>query len=388
METMIGLPFTPKVLIVDDKPYDVKILEMKLREVGCQVAIATDGLSAIEETRKFKPHLVLLDIRLPDIDGYEVCKRLKNDADLKEIPVLFISAYGDVTDKVRGFESGAVDYISKPYEFEEIFARVKTHLMLRSLQIQLEEQNKRLEMLVEEKTKELVEVNKKLAMLDATKNELLQLVANDLRTPLTGLFSVLDSLIYEELKDQLTKDQLKAYDKAKQQMLSTLEDALLLTQIDVSNTDRVYGEIPIQQVIKQALNNVRPIATSKSVSIVECEAKDFKIFGDQNLLTRAFTALFEIAIRFSARHERIQLQLGTFDHHIELSVYVIGYTIPPDYIGTFFDLSSSARLNILGGELGIKPAIVHRIIALNGGSISVKNEGPAGVLFIIKFPFI
>jgi K+-sensing histidine kinase KdpD len=110
--------------------------------------------------------------------------------------------------------------------------------------------------------------------------------------------------------------------------------------------------------------------------------------GETSLLTKAFTAILETAIKLSARHERIRLSLIITQSQVEVSIYVIGRTIPEEYLPGFFDFSSVTRAMILSGDLGLSPAVAQRIISVCKGSISVKNEGPAGVLFVIRLSAI
>ena len=135
----------PLILIVDDTPTDAGILMDYLEGYGYSVSLAEDGPTALEKVAKVEPDLILLDIMLPGMDGFEICQRLKEDRKNKEIPIIFLTALSDTTDKVKGFELGAVDYISKPIQYKEALARINNHLKIRNLQKGLSEQNKRLQ---------------------------------------------------------------------------------------------------------------------------------------------------------------------------------------------------------------------------------------------------
>ncbi len=140
-----------KILIVDDKKINRELLKGYLVNAGySQILQAGSGEEALEQAEKEKPDLVLLDIVMPGIDGYEVCRRLKANEQLKDIPVIFLSALTDTTDKIKAFAQGGVDYIAKPFAFEEVQARVQTHLKIYSLQRDLEKHNKHLQQLVKE----------------------------------------------------------------------------------------------------------------------------------------------------------------------------------------------------------------------------------------------
>lgn len=134
-----------EILVVDDTPANLRLLAQMLSEQGYSVRAVTSGARALESLRITPPNLILLDIRMPEMDGYEVCERIKGDPQTFDIPVIFISALNEIEDKVKGFNLGGVDYITKPFQFEEVLARVETHLSLRRLQKQLQEANKRFE---------------------------------------------------------------------------------------------------------------------------------------------------------------------------------------------------------------------------------------------------
>jgi DNA-binding response OmpR family regulator len=372
------------ILIVDDTPADLKLLTRKLQEKGYKVRPEPSGHLALQAAQNIPPDLILLDINLPEIDGFEVCKELKADKTLCDIPVIFISSYDEILDKVKAFSVGGVDYVTKPFQFEEVHARIKTHLMIRSLQLELKQYNQNLEELVRERTEQLAEVNERLSILDKAKNEFLHLISHELRTPLTGIFGILDMLFPEDLTKLESKELWNTYNKAKNNILMIIDDALLLTQIDISSDVFRQQSNTIQQILISALNTVRKLAESREVNLPECPPGEDKVLGETSLLTKAFTAILETAIKLSARHERIRLSLIITQSQVEVSIYVIGRTIPEEYLPGFFDFSSVTRAMILSGDLGLSPAVAQRIISVCKGSISVKNEGPAGVLFVIR----
>jgi PleD family two-component response regulator len=153
---------TNGILIVDDTPANLKVLISMLSEQGHRVRPAINGNLALTAAQKAPPDLILLDISMPDMDGYEVCRRLKADEITRDIPVIFISALNEPLDKVKAFTVGGVDYITKPFHVEEVLARVKTHLTLHQLQTQLAETNQDLEKRVAARTIELTRTNAQL----------------------------------------------------------------------------------------------------------------------------------------------------------------------------------------------------------------------------------
>jgi formate hydrogenlyase transcriptional activator len=165
---------TPRgtLLLIDDTPTNLEVLLDYLTEQGFEVLVAVDGVTGIERAKLTQPDLILLDVMMPIIDGFETCRRLKAFDETREIPVLFMTALTETADKVRGFAVGGVDYIAKPFQHEEVLARVTTHLTLRELRSELEVTNQLLEAKVEERTLELRSANERL---DAALSELQRL---------------------------------------------------------------------------------------------------------------------------------------------------------------------------------------------------------------------
>ena len=158
-----------KILVVDDTPTNVSVLLEMLGREGWRVLVARDGDSALEQAEYAQPDLVLLDVMMPGIDGFETCRRLKRNARTAETPVIFMTALGDLDDKVKGFEAGGCDYVVKPFEHEEVLIRVRTHLQVQQLRRALEEANRSLESRVVERTAALQAA---LAEVEQLKNRL------------------------------------------------------------------------------------------------------------------------------------------------------------------------------------------------------------------------
>jgi putative two-component system response regulator len=144
-----------KIIVVDDTPANLELLTEMLKTQGYNVRSASNGKFAIQAAKNNPPDLILLDINMPEMNGYEVCKLFKSDEALREIPVIFISAMSDTSEKLEAFSTGGVDYITKPFHLEEVYARVATHLKLHRLQTEMKEYNEKLQKVVKEQVKEI-----------------------------------------------------------------------------------------------------------------------------------------------------------------------------------------------------------------------------------------
>src|SRR5260370_8558297 len=210
------------VMVVDDSPANVKWGEEMVQERGYQVGSFPRGRLALGAAAKNPPDLILLDINMPEMDGYEVCKQLKIDGSLAQIPVIFLSALDETADKVKAFRSGGVDYVTKPFQVDEIRARVETQIELHKLQRSLQLHNSHLEELVGARTRELADAYTRLKILERAKSEFLNLISHEFRTPLNGLLGI-GELILDELDSSPERHELRdMFEQSRRRILAIL----------------------------------------------------------------------------------------------------------------------------------------------------------------------
>ena len=188
------------VMLVEDDVINLEML-MELLSEEYDVSVATDGISALEIVFEVQPDIILLDVMMPDMDGYQVCKHLKANPRTRNIPVIFLTSMSDVQDEAKGLELGAVDYLTKPFNSELIRMRMRNHLSLIRARQQLEQHNQRLEVVVSQRTEELAKAHEQLKILDATRRNYLNLIAHDLRTPINGLLGIMQIAV-DEVADE------------------------------------------------------------------------------------------------------------------------------------------------------------------------------------------
>jgi two-component system sensor histidine kinase/response regulator len=372
------------IMIVDDNPANLKLLEDMLLREGHEVRSFPSGRLALAAAMKNPPDLILLDINMPEMNGYEVCERLKSSRELSDIPVIFLSALNETEDKVKAFRTGAVDYVSKPFQFEEVHARVETHLKLHDLQRALKQQNERLEEAVASRTRELAEVNARLIILDRSKSDFLRLISHEFRTPLVGLLGV-GEIILEQMPPTSENNELQEmFARSRRRILSILDDALLLGQIDVSGERFKSAPVSLGKVLSRALESATEFAASRRVTLAPSSAEPDLVVGDEDLLVRAFHALLETAVKFSEKGEAVRLSSEVLPDSARVVIDAHGRAIPGSALGKFFDLLSIGEAITPSGDLGVGPPLASRILSLFGASVSVANLDTPGIRLTVS----
>ncbi len=361
-----------KIMVLDDHPNNLRLLEDMLGQQGYSVRSFPRGRMALTAASQNPPDLILLDINMPEMTGYEVCDRLKSDPNLARIPILFLSALNETEDKVRGFRAGAVDYVTKPFQFEEVQARIQTHLRLVQTQRALREHNEHLEEVVAARTQELAAANGQLRTLDHAKGDFLKLISHEFRTPLNGLLGVGDMLLDEFCTRPEDQELRGMFEESRRRILTILDDAALLTEIDVDSKALPQDVLSLTRLLTDAIELASDFARSREVAFQRVSDAG-SILGDEFLLKKALQALLETAVKFSISGECVRLSAATRVDTVSLTMEAHGRIVPASALPKFFDLFSIGEAITPGGDLGLGPPVAHRIISLFGGSVEVAN---------------
>ena len=373
------------IMVVDDQPANLKLLEDMLCRQGYCVRSFPRGRLALASAAGNPPDLILLDINMPEMDGYQVCERLKSNADLSRIPVIFLSALTETADKVKALRCGGVDYITKPFQFDEVQARVETQLELYRLQQALQSHTDNLEELVRDRTRELSEAHERLKMLDQSKSDFLNLISHEFRTPLNGLLGV-GEIILEELDSSPDGQELRGlFEKSRRRILTILEDALLLTQIEVGAEGFAPKPVSLASILDGAIERTAEFAGSRDVTIEPAPAAAGCVLGAEDLLVRALHALLETTVKFSRAGGVVRLVCKNVSDTIQVRMESCGNKIPAAALRKFFDIFSIGEAITQGGDLGLGPPVAWRILSLFGGSVTVENREPCGVQLTVTF---
>jgi len=291
-------PCAPKseILVVDDDLDILNLLSQILVGEEYEVRTATGGPQALAAVREVAPDLILLDIMMPKMDGYQVCQHLKADPETRDIPVIFLSAIGATRDKVKAFTVGGVDYITKPFQIQEVIARVETHLSLRALQRQLQSAR-------DELARQLEELRARNEELDALANA----IARDLKTPLTSIVGHADTLreLYDKLSEEDLREFLDTIASNGRKMDKIIDDLLLLA--GVRQTERVdIRPLDMAGIVEGALQRMADVVEKYQAEIVLPPSWP-AVVGHGPWVEEVWVSYISNAIEYGGRPPRVEL---------------------------------------------------------------------------------
>jgi two-component system, sensor histidine kinase and response regulator len=391
-------PQNASILIVDDTIYNIQLLSLLLMRQGYKVQKATSGLEALDKVNQQLPDIILLDIRMPDISGYEVCTRLKSNSETKDIPIIFISSVEEPSEKVEAFSVGGVDYISKPFQLIEVLARIETHLRLCSLQKKLQEQNEQLQLSSDLLLRSLSQERE----LSQMKTDFISVVSHEFRTPLTTIQSASELLEHYEWSKEEQVEQLHQIQSEVKHMTALMEDVLFLSR---SNTNKVKLNLTkfnllsfCRQLLRQTqktfaqdytLNSsIHISSTSKSIENLHLQndLPDLLVKMDEKLLRQILTNLLTNAIKYSPQNKVVDFQITVDQEQVSFVVSDHGIGIPEEDLENLFGAFHRGKnVGILPGT-GLGLSIVKNCIDIHNGSISVESKLDIGTKFTVVLP--
>jgi signal transduction histidine kinase len=292
------------ILIVDDIQANLQFLRSTLIEQGYQVYTAISGKVALKVVKKILPSLILLDIKMPEMNGYEVCEHLKADEQTRDIPVIFISALSETFDKVKAFSVGGVDYITKPFQVEEVLARVSTHLALQETQKQLVAQNVQLQESEEKlkNAKEQAEKSRHIAeMANQAKSTFLSSMSHELRTPLNGILGFAQILQRDPSLTSKQQHGLNVIEQSGNHLLALINDVLDLAKVESGKIELYEIDFNLPSLLNGVSEIIKIKTKAKGINFYLESANDLPntIHGDERRLRQILLNLLGNAIKFT-----------------------------------------------------------------------------------------
>lgn len=354
----------PLILIVDDVPKNLQVLGTILKKIDCELAVALNGEQALNTVGRIKPDLILLDIMMPGMDGYEVCRRLKANEETSNIPVIFLSARNETEDVVKGFELGAVDYISKPILGVELLTRVKTNLALKQLKDELQEQ--------------LI-----------AKNKFFSIISHDL----LGSFGIILSFIQllqknrKKLPEREITELLADIESSAQNSLDLLENLLEWARSQSGGIRFKPVELNLEAIIGDIFKSMFDVAQKKQIAL-KSTVNGQSVFADRNMLMLIFRNLVSNAVKFTSSGGKVTIDAVQENNSVKISVIDNGVGIEHSKIEQLFKIDNKVSTpgtdNEQGNGLGL--ILCREFLQYHNGRIGVESTPKNGTTVWFTLP--
>ncbi|MEG4352246.1 response regulator [Microcoleus sp. LAD1_D3] len=387
------------ILIVDDTPENLQVLSATLFDRGYKVRGVINGKMAIRAARSGSPDLILLDIKMPEMDGYEVCTQLKADPKTSEIPVIFISALDEVLDKVTAFQVGGVDYVTKPFHVAEVLARIEHQLTIQRLKKQLLDRNKKLQEEIIERKK----AEEAAAAASLAKSQFVANMSHELRTPLNAILGFTQVMSRDSLLSHENLENLRIINRSGQHLLELINDVLDLSKIEAGIIGLDERSFDLYQLLDTLEEMFQIKAETKKMQLrfsVQANVPQY-IKTDEKKLRVCLINLLGNAMKFTQDGGRIWLRVSVESNQpqptkseshpnptsvepllIFFEVEDTGVGIATAEIDTLFDAfvqTQAGRKAADGTGLGL--TITKKYVQIMGGNIGVKSVLGEGTSF-------
>ncbi len=360
------------ILIVDDQPQNIQLIGTLLRPYY-QLSVTDDGYKAISIAKSKLPDLILLDVMMPEISGYEVCEELKKDPTTKDIPIIFLTAKHESEDIVKGFKLGAVDYIIKPFNKDEILVRISTHLRLKASE------------------KMLIQKNEELELLNNQKDKFFSIIAHDLRGPLSGLVGLAEILSNEltKLPQEEALELISSMRDSADKLSKLLDNLLQWSRVQIGLVKFTPVSVDIAALLNQNIDLLCETANRKEIKITNDTPENIRANIDVNMFNTILRNFLTNAIKFSYRKGTIKVKTELSESgETTISVTDEGTGISKGNIEKLFKINEKVFSSGTEGEpsTGLGLLLCKDLAEKMGGSIRVSSEPGKGSTFSVTLP--
>lgn len=374
-----------KILVVDDNVKNVQVVANVLSEKGYDIEYALNGPDALQLVASENFDLILLDIMMPEMDGFEVCRSIKKDENKREIPIIFLTAKTDVESIQKAFKTGGVDYVSKPFNIDELLARVETHVELKVSKDKLKKVNCWLEEKVLERTAELKIANSKLLELDNAKTQFLKIISHEIRTPLNGIIGGL-SLIKEYGLTEESIEFIDMLDISAKRLEAFSYKALDISNLNIRGKETISLEkANITQIISQVIADLESTWKSKEINISQIKNTDSVIINvDLKYFYKCIYNIIHNAIKFSPVNGLVLASVSNFDNKLVIEIKDEGVGFNEGF--AINDIKPFDTKNHVDSNPGLGLFLSNQIIRAHGGTIKNGNNKDIGAFVKIILP--
>lgn len=360
-----GSADSARIMVVDDQPANIQMVGSILGKHGFEVVPAMDGSTALKRLALRPPDLILLDLHMPDMDGIEVCHRIRQNPANTSIPVIFLSAEDDKDQVVRALDAGGVDYITKPFNHSELISRVETQLALKNARDRLEQ-------------------------LAADKDELMGILAHDLKNHLGGM-QMSAQLLQKNLRDSPDTRPKKLAEnilRSSSQLLDFVRE--FLANSAAENSFAVdLSSIRLEDVVSGVLSHFEGAARRKQIEMVYRPAQEpTAVWSDPSALRQVLENLVSNALKFSPPDKRVEVRIHRRDSTVEIHVADQGPGFTPEDRDRMFRRYGRLSARPTGGEpsTGLGLSIARRLVRAVNGELECQSEPERGATFIVRLP--
>ena len=362
-------PRVPSVLVVDDTIDNLRLLSDILDHRGYDVRAVTSGAQALLAAECDPPDLILLDINMPDMDGYEVCRRLKVQPASKNVPVIFLTALSETADKVKGFETGGVDHVTKPFQVEEVVARVNTHVALRQAQVALARSYARLQ------------------ALEQLPDDLVHMIVHDMRSPLAALLLRLQFLrsTAATLSDE-QRDDLRAAIQSAEGLGRMTDDLLDVSRLEAGGMPVECAACDLTQIARDVCAALASTDRERRIDVES--AGPMEVTCDGALIRRIVENLVSNGIRHTPAGSRLRVSIDRGNGRARVAVHDEGHGVPQEARTKIFEKFGTleTRHGRIYPSVGVGLAFCKLAIEAQGGTIGVDSRVPVGSTFWFELP--
>lgn len=365
---------TPLILIVDDIPKNLQLLSSILNSEGFQIAFASSGVQALSVVGITKPDLILLDIMMPDMDGFEVCRRIKSNESLVDIPIIFLTGRIEPEDLAQGFQLGAVDYILKPFNTTELLSRVRTHIELKFARDRLRDYNN-----------QLTEYQNELQQTIAAKDKFFSIISHDLRGPFSG-FIGLSELLRVDIetmdRDEIVQIATSMNNGAKR-LFNLLENLLEWANAQLGRIHYKPTKLDFHVVVEKIIQLNSNTAGEKKIKLSNLIQPDTNVIADYNMINTVVRNLLSNALKFTPSGGEIKIDSQDVNGSYEILVKDTGVGMDEATISKLFridtKISNPGTNNESGSGLGL--LLCNELLLAHSTKLSVESELEVGTTF-------
>jgi len=393
MERIMKNSENSTIMVVDDNPTNLRVLIDYLEDSGYETMVAPSGERAIQQLEHALPDLILLDIMMPGLDGFETCKKFKADEKVKHIPVIFMTALSDTEKKLKGFHMGAVDYITKPFQQEEVLARINTHLTIQHqkkelllLNNKLSESNKKLT----ETNIQLSRVNSELTKAIETREKIFSVFSDDLFGSLGSIFG-LSGRIARTAENLLNETFVKTALNIQRSASYTqriIENLLGWIKLQSGSVEISPDIIPLSKIVSRSIIPVNQQAEDKQVQINNAIKENELVFVDENMADTVFQHLLNNSVKYCLAGDTITISSKNLGDFEEVKIEDTGIGISEENQRKLFKINSTVKENGTAGEKGVGLGLIicKELVKKLNGKIWITSQMGKGTKVSLTLP--